>query len=168
MVISRLLPFAACLPSLAAQAPTFTVFGNPCVVDPPPLAALTLPRIGQVFRLQARSGGSAGLAYEGGIAAAVVAGTSNTSWFGIPLPWTPATIQALGAGSCGDLSVAAEAMTPLPFLLPRAAVTIDMPLPNEPSLVGLSVFFQAVDYRINRRGVLGITMGTAGEARIGS
>lgn len=153
--------------SIAAQAPSFTTFGNPCIALPPPLTALNLPRVGQVFQLQVLSSGSNSVGYEGGVASALVSGFSRTSFAGAPLPWTPAFVQSLGAGSCGDLSVSAEFMLPLPFMIPRTTMTLGFPIPTVPALVGTSVFFQAIDYAMNRRGQLAIYMGTAGEARIG-
>ncbi|MCA8976664.1 MAG: hypothetical protein KDC98_18225 [Planctomycetes bacterium] len=156
--------------SLSAQAPSFTIFGTPCAIDPPPLSALSQPRIGQPFQLQARSGGSTGVPYEGGMAAAVVAGFSRTSWLGVPLPWTPATMGSLlpGVGSCGDLEIAADMPMFLPFQMPRGPVTLTISIPNDLGLVGLHLYFQPVDYRGNlTHQTLGLYLGSAAEAIVG-
>jgi hypothetical protein len=167
MTLSRLLCLCGLLASaLSAQAPSFTNFGNPCSGAVLPLNAVNLPRIGQTFRLQVLSSG--GMGYEGGTPSALVAGLSRTSWLGRPLPWTPATIQMLGGFACGDLSVSAESTLLLPWQTQRILITVSLPIPNNPALVGTSVFFQTADYRSNLTHMtLSITLGTAGEARIG-
>lgn len=155
---------------LAAQAPSFTTFGNPCPLDPPPLAALSLPRIGQTFQMQARSGGSTSQGYEGGVAAAVVMGLSNTTWLGQPLPLAPAALQALfpGVFSCGDVAVAADVMIQLPFQIPRGPVVVAMPIPNDVALVGFAFHVQAVDFRGHMtHQTLGLELGTAARVVVG-
>jgi len=170
MSVTRTLLLAGILAaSLAAQAPAFLTFGNPCGSMGPPLTALNLPRIGQAFQLQVLSSESLPLgSYDGfPVSSALLAGLSRTSFHGTPLPWTPATILTMGAGACGDLSVSAEATLYHPYAYPRVPIVVSLPIPNAPALVGTSVFFQAVDFMLNRHFTLGINMGVAGEARIG-
>lgn len=152
---------------LAAQAPSFQTFGSPCAWQPPPLSAVTLPRIGQVFQLQTRVYGVTG-GYEGSLQTAIFMGSSRTSWRGLPLPWSQGTLWTqLGVGSCGDLSIAADEAIVVPRPFSGGPVVVDLPVPNAPALVGLSVFFQAADYRINTRGVYSFTLGDAAEAIVG-
>ena len=123
MALSRSLPLAGLLLGpIAAQAPSFSTFGNPCG-PVPPLAALNLPRVGQVFQLQVLSSESVTPgSYDGNpVTSVLVAGLSNTVWQGVP--WTAAAFQALGVGACGDLSVAADATRTFPYLWPRAPIT---------------------------------------------
>jgi hypothetical protein len=170
MPVTRTLALAGILmASLAAQAPTFTTFGNPCISLGPPLTALNLPRIGQVFQLQVLSSQSVQPgSYDGfSTTSVLLAGLSNTSWRGIPLPWTPPIIQTMGAGACGDLSVSAESTLYLPYAFPRVPVVVSLPIPNAPALVGTSVYFQTVDLMLSRFFTLGLVMGVAGQAQIG-
>lgn len=167
IVLSLLL--APCI----AQTASYTPFGNPCyagapgVPGMPSLSAVNLPRLGQTFQLQQLSGGTQAGSYEGGVASAMIVGFSRTSWRGVPLPWTPAMLQAIGVGACGELSVSGDAIVPLPQLRPRAQQTLSFPIPNVPALLGTSVCFQAADFWLSRHLSFAIEFGEAGQAILG-
>lgn len=152
---------------LAAQAASFTHFGCPCAYLPPPLQALSLPRVGTIFTVETLTSGPTG-SYEGGTASALLVGTSRTSWRGQPLPMSPPAFAPFGIGACGDLSVSVDHLVEMPFTRSRQPISTAFAIPSSPALIGVSFYLQAVDYRANRRGMLGLTFGEAGEARIGT
>lgn len=156
------------LAPLAAQVATYTPFAGNCVGGGSTLTLVHLPQIGQSLQLQMLSGGTHPGSYEGGGMTALVLGLSQTSWLGMPLPITPATIQLMGASSCGDLMVSADAVMDTPYLMPPALVTMSVAIPNTAALIGTTVYAQAIEYGISRRFTMGIGFGDGGAARIGT
>lgn len=156
------------LAPLAAQAATYTPFAGNCIGGGPALTLVHLPQIGQSLQLQMMSGGANPGSYEGGGMTALVLGLSRTSWLGMPLPITPATIQMMGANSCGDLMVAADAVMDTPYLMPPALVTMSLAIPNATALIGTTIYAQAIEYRVSRHFTMGIGFGDGGAARIGT
>jgi len=125
---------------------TFTSFGKGCAATTTPtaLSATTLPRIGTTFTL---SVSNLQPFYPG----LLLFGFSNSTWNGVPLPLD---LSFLGMNGCNllvswDLQVA--------FYAGPSGGTWDLPLPlpNDPTLAGLTFYNQAwvLDPKANAFGV---------------
>ncbi len=136
---------------------SYEQFGTGCAgsVGVPVLDAApgSLPRIDSTFTLQLTN-------LPAGNTAFVIFGFSNTDWAGIPLP---ADLTPFGLPGCTVyLSVDAA----FPVANPSGTAQFDLPIPNDPSLVGLTFFNQALvlDPGVN---FFGAVVTNAGEGVIG-
>jgi hypothetical protein len=109
---------SACMPAPTAGAPTLQFWSG-------------APRLGTSFTLRA------GNLVPGGLHGAI-AGLSNTTWSGNPLPLS---LAAIGWNGCW-LNVAPDAVVAF-GLAPAADYSIVWPVPNDQALIGLAVFAQS-------------------------
>jgi hypothetical protein len=120
----------------AATGASFGRYGNGCTGSaglPQVMAVAGLPWLGQPFTL-------AMAPVRASTPAVLAVGRSNIVWNGVPLPLS---LAAAGMPGC-SLQASAEFFVPLTTLAGRA--TWNVTFPNDPALVGASIFVQGFAY----------------------
>jgi len=171
---ARLLAAASLVSLFAANAQgqnaTYTFFGTPARVGCGPFSAFVqhtatgTPQLGSNFTINMpASNGDCGYLCNLWF---VATGFSNTSFQGVPLPFTPGPFQS-SLPSCGSLRVSLDHID---FTTPTATSTsaqVNLAIPNNPNLVGLEFFQQPFVLTYILGGISTIALGRAGHGTIG-
>jgi len=133
----------------------FSLYGNGCntSVGEPTLTA-NPPTIGSALNLQF------GNNPPEANAVIVILGFSNSNWMGIPLPFD---LGLIGLGGC-DLNASADILEVAPVI--GGTATYPILLPNQPSLINVSIYTQGIPLGLAPFTFLGATKG--GRALIGN
>ncbi|MBK8101525.1 MAG: hypothetical protein IPK26_30970 [Planctomycetes bacterium] len=139
------------------NAATYRTFGRGCPGSngrDPVLAALTLPRLGQVLNLQISE-----LPITGG-AGFMLTALSDVSWNGNPLPFelTPFGVPGCNAYTSAEVSTFVTNV--------NGVASFSVAVPNNPVLAGVIVFHQGVSLDPTVLRPVGITVSNAGEATL--
>lgn len=160
--------------SLYAQSASYTFFGSACTsghrISPlaaVPISVSGLPRLGSSFDVITEC--SARYPWGNSRTVYLVTGLSDTSLGGIPLPFDISVIQP-GSPYCGFLLTSMELVMRVPtqgdYLAPAA---MRFTIPNNPQLLGVTVFQQVLSFEYSTFGPPFGSMGTsvAGRCTIG-
>lgn len=158
-----------------SQSASYTYSGTGCTsgrlvpgIGEVPLTARNLPRIGRTFVVETEASTS----YPMGVRRRtfLLTGTSNTATqSGLALPFDLGTLFP-GEPVCGVLRTSDEVVLFLPFDLDyRAHVAVEIPIPNDPRLLGVTFHQQALSVELNTFGPIyrSIALSRAGTGVIG-
>ena len=126
------------------QQASYTYFGSGCnpTQNFPHLTATSLPTLGGTLTLNVTSGWT-GVPESTGTSYLLI-GVSNTQWSGLSLP---IHLNVPGWGpSCGLLLTSVELFLPIPrlFSFNPQIVPMSLPIPQTPSLLGVSLYQQVL------------------------
>lgn len=154
-----------------AQNATYTYFGTPARVSCSPVqtvvqhTALGTPQLGTTFTVQmpASNGDCSYLCNLWFLAT----GFSNTTFQGVPLPYTPPLFGA-PVPSCGSLLVSLDRIEAASLGAGTGSqVQFSLQIPNATNLVGLEFFQQPFAFTFVLGGLNTIALGRAGHGTIG-
>lgn len=173
-LLTPVLAVFLCAAPAAAQTANYTFVGTSCTagrLDPlagaVPISVSGTPRLGGSFTVITE--GSAGLPTGLRRSVYLLTGVSNTSAFGVPLPFD---LGALSPGEpiCGMLRTSAEAVVRVPSApTPQTPVSIRFDVPNTTALLGAMLYQQVMSTEFSSFGppFRSIALSAGGVATIG-
>lgn len=166
--------FLALVPSLTAQAASYTIVGTSCTtgrisaqIGPVPLRNVGLPRLGTTFSIETES--TATYPWGNRRTVLLLTGISNTSAGGVPLPFDISVLSPTEP-FCGQLRTSMEFIATLPRQSDHTTPSrIDFQVPNTRSMIGVRLFQQALSIESTTFGppFRSMALSAGGEAQIG-